>query len=236
MGRRALFTEAEVFAKADEMAAQGLDVSAISLVRELGGGSLGTMQKHTDKWQATREKSEATPNAEMPESIKNLFHSAWRAMEAETTKKLSRYHEFCDLEIQRHVREAQESGAYAVGLERENESLEKAVQELRDTTAAQNALTQELRDQARRLEVELKAEREQRISALSSSNTVEKNMTAEIGELRALNTTLTDALAQSEAKLANAEAAVLAAKEANAALRGKVEQLEAGLQAKQKRA
>lgn len=235
MGRRALFSEAEVFAKADELSAQGLDVSAISLVRELGGGSLGTMQKHADKWLTSREKREAPTTVEMPEAIKNLLNAAWKAMEAEAAKKTARHREFCDSEVQRYMREAQESAAYAVGLERENEQLEKVVQELRDSSAAQNAIAQELRDQARRLEAELKTEREQRISALSSSNAAEKKLTAEVGELRALNATLTDGLAQSEAKLATTEAKALAAQEATAVLRGKVEQLEAGLPSKQKR-
>lgn len=242
MGRRALFSETEVLAKAEEMAAQGKDVSAISLLRELGGGSLSTMQKHAEKWQAGQERRGAPATTEMPEAIRGLFDAAWKAMEAEASKKTSRFQEFCDAEIERYKREAGENGAYALRLERENDNLDKANQELRNTAATQGALVQELRgrvehletsigsqqrkfeEQEGRLRAELQREREQRIADLAASTSVEKKHAAEVAELRTQNANLTAALERSQEQLAAAQAAELAARETSAVLRGQLEQ------------
>ena len=54
MGRKALFTEEQVFETADRLVTDGKEVTASSLLAALGGGSLTTIYKHMAAWLASR--------------------------------------------------------------------------------------------------------------------------------------------------------------------------------------
>lgn len=99
MGRKALHTREEVFAAADQLAANGRDVTASALLATLGGGSLTTIYKHLEAWEASRKDTPRPVVIEMPEAVSAAFARAWQAAAQEAGKEVAAIREKADAEV-----------------------------------------------------------------------------------------------------------------------------------------
>jgi len=147
MGRKALHTREEVFAAADQLAAQGLEVTASDLLALLGGGSLTTIYNHLDAW-----KSRKDTLPEMPQAVSVAFALAWKSVAQETAKEIAAIREKTDSEISATEKRFNEA---LTNIERlESEANEEAVRmesllaqmtdldiSLREATSREAALT-----------------------------------------------------------------------------------------------
>lgn len=128
MGRDSLFTEAEVFAKADELVALGIPVSALSLWRALGSrGSMSTMQGHSDNWNARKADERELNIPDMPDAVILEFNSVWLLAHKEANKTAQKVVSQCSALIESSQKEADEYRNFAVGVERENGQLKDEI-------------------------------------------------------------------------------------------------------------
>lgn len=99
MGRKALHTQEQVFAAADQLAAEGRDVTASELLAALGGGSLTTIYKHLDAWETSRKDVPRPVVIDMPEIVNAAFMQAWQAAAREAGKEIVAIREKADVEV-----------------------------------------------------------------------------------------------------------------------------------------
>ena len=90
MGRKAFFSQQEVFSSANALVAEGQEVTANALLSKLGGGSLTTIYKHMNDWRAANPDSanQSTP-LDIPEPVQGAFATAWRAAVAEAGREIT---------------------------------------------------------------------------------------------------------------------------------------------------
>ena len=86
--RRQAIEADELFETANRLQAQGKDVTALTLLDALGGGSLRTIYKHLETWKQTKPAPVIVGNDEMPESIRGIFAAAWRAAAQEAGRQV----------------------------------------------------------------------------------------------------------------------------------------------------
>src|SRR5208282_2370127 len=90
MARRAVIEREELFRAANDMAADGKPVTALTLLEALGGGSYRTIYKYLKDWEQTREKTTpAATSADVPESVQNAVLSTWRVATMEAAKEVT---------------------------------------------------------------------------------------------------------------------------------------------------
>lgn len=90
MGRKAFFTEKEIFEAADTLAAQGHEVSAHSLFKAMGGGSYTTIYRHLEAWRQTRPALVNQVVAiDLPEPVQTAFVAAWKVAASEAAREVS---------------------------------------------------------------------------------------------------------------------------------------------------
>jgi chromosome segregation ATPase len=148
MGRKALHTREEVFAAADQLAAEGRDVTASALLASLGGGSLTTIYKHLEAWETSRKDTPRPVVIEMPEAVSAAFARAWQAAAQEAGKEIAAIREKTDAEIRAIGKRFEEALTNIERLEAEaNEDaarLESLAAQLADRdTALREAATRE---------------------------------------------------------------------------------------------
>lgn len=123
MGRKALFTEDDVFQAADGLAAEGKEVTATALLTALGGGSLTTIYKHLAEWRASRPASSAgSVPLEIPEPVQGAFAAAWRAAVSEAGREIAAVREKSNEEIKAAQKQFQEALDSIARLETEGEA------------------------------------------------------------------------------------------------------------------
>lgn len=123
MGRKALFSEEEVFQAADALAAEGKEVSATALLTALGGGSLTTIYKHLAEWRANRPAgSTGVIPLEIPELVQGAFSAAWRAAVNEAGREIAAVREKANEEVKSAQRQFQEALESIARLESEAEA------------------------------------------------------------------------------------------------------------------
>jgi chromosome segregation ATPase len=99
MGRKAFHTQEQVFAAADQLATTGRDVTASGLLALLGGGSLTTIYKHLELWEASRKDAPRPVVIDMPEAVSAAFMQAWQAAAREAGKEIVTIREKTDAEV-----------------------------------------------------------------------------------------------------------------------------------------
>lgn len=154
MARRPQIERDELFEVANQMAAEGKPVTALTLLDGLGGGSLRTIYKYLAEWEASRPKKGAavTNTAEIPDAVQNAFASTWRV---------------AALEASREVLAAKEKAAEDVKAAQNkfDEALE-AIQKLETDSERDNAQIEELKARV--------AELDQQVSDLNKENAAGK--------------------------------------------------------------
>lgn len=122
MGRTAVHTQEQVFEVADNLAANGQEVTPNALRDVLGRGSYSTFVKHIDAWQQARKAAPAPVILEMPESVKAAFAQCWQAAASEAGKEIAAIREKADAEIKGTKRRLDEAIAAIEQLEGEAEA------------------------------------------------------------------------------------------------------------------
>lgn len=122
MGRTAVHTQEQVFEVADNLAANGQEVTPNGLRDVLGRGSYSTFVKHIDAWQQARKASPAPVILEMPESVKAAFAQCWQAAASEAGKEIAAIREKADAETKGTKRRLDEAIAAIEQLEGEAEA------------------------------------------------------------------------------------------------------------------
>lgn len=111
---KAKFTEQQVFQAADSLVLEGKEVTALSLLSKLGGGSLTTIYKHLYNWKSAKEADLAIGAAEtIPESVQAAFVStlstAWRVAATEAAKQIAEIKEQASDQIDTAQKELQDA-------------------------------------------------------------------------------------------------------------------------------
>ncbi|OAI16610.1 hypothetical protein A1507_11750 [Methylomonas koyamae] len=161
MGRKALHTQEQVFQAADELAASGIEVTPTTLRDALGGGSLTTIYKHIDAWQATRLTAPAPIILEMPDSVKAAFAQCWQAAASEAGKEIAAIRESADAEIKATKRRLDEAVLAIEQLEQEAEMDAIRLEEAETSLAAERSAAQHAATEAAAREAALSATVEQ---------------------------------------------------------------------------
>lgn len=130
MGRKALHTPEEVFAAADRLAAEGRDVTASALLASLGGGSLTTIYRHLEAWEASRKDAPRPVAIEMPEAVSAAFARAWQAAAQEAGKEIAAIREKADAEVKEMRKRYEEALASIERLETEAEADAEQIESL----------------------------------------------------------------------------------------------------------
>lgn len=87
MARRRAIEPDELFETANRLQAEGKEVTAVALLDALGGGSLRTIYKHLETWQAQRPQVVKKEPAEIPPAVQGGFANAWRLATAEADRQ-----------------------------------------------------------------------------------------------------------------------------------------------------
>lgn len=168
MARRRAIEADEFFETANRLQAEGKDVTAMTMLDALGGGSLRTIYKHLEIWQERRPILVASTPEEIPAPVQSAFANAWRLATQEAGRVVVAVKEKAAEEVQA-AQDRFQGALDAIGkLEAEGEadaqqidSLKERVSELESTLqksqndgAAYKATIEQLRHQVRSLEVE----------------------------------------------------------------------------------
>lgn len=170
MTRRAVIDREELFETANTMAANGKDVTALSLLNALGGGSLTTIYKYLSEWEAERPKASSTAgSAEIPDLVQNAFHSTWRIATMEAARETAAIKEKAAEEvkaaqklfdgaldaIQKLESESEQDAAEIEALRKQGSELETALSSIRNDNAALKATNEQLLHQVKSQNAEL---------------------------------------------------------------------------------
>ena len=187
MAKRVPINQDQLFEVANRLQAEGKEVTALTLLAALGGGSLTTIYKYLELWRESQPVVRSNEGFELPDVVKNSFAAAWRVAVNEAGRELETVREKAREEVK--VAQGQFLGALEAiaELEKESEidaeqieSLTKRNEELKEEgnklsieLASQKAAVDELRQQAtfgqaelERLHKENERERAQRDSAI----------------------------------------------------------------------
>jgi DNA repair ATPase RecN len=184
MGRKALFTQHQVFETADTLTAQGKEVTATSLLAALGGGSLTTIYRHLIAWQEARPAASTPPAAlEIPNQVQVAFASAWRMAAAEAAREVTAVREKSAEDVRAAQKQFQEALEQIERLEAESETdsvrieslssklseLETMMHNLESDLAAEKARSGQLHDLVKSQESELERLRKERDNAANEA-------------------------------------------------------------------
>jgi DNA repair exonuclease SbcCD ATPase subunit len=188
MGRKALHTPEQVFAAADQLANEGQEVTASALLTALGGGSLTTIYRHLEAWEANRKDTPRPATIEMPEAVSTAFAQAWQAAAREAGKEIASIREKADTEvkearkryeealgnIERLEAEANEDAGRLEALATRLAERENALQEAATEKAALAATVEQMRQQIEAQQKELERVHAELMASLRPSDTPEK--------------------------------------------------------------
>lgn len=145
MGRKAFFTEEQVFAAADTLAATGKEVSASALLNALGGGSLTTIYKHLDVWKQTRPALVAPVVAmDLPEPVQIAFVAAWKVAASEAAREVSAVRDKAADDVKVATRQFQEALEQIVRLEAEADADSAEIEALKTRAGEMETAMQKL--------------------------------------------------------------------------------------------
>jgi chromosome segregation ATPase len=170
MGRKAFFTESQIFEAADTLVAEGKEVTASALLTSLGGGSLTTIYKGLTAWKEARPATaRASVPVEVPEPVQIAFLTAWKAAAGEAAREVAAAREKAAEEVKAANKQFQEAleqierietesevdAVKIVELEKQREALDSDLQKARQENAAMSATAEQLRHQVKSQQTEL---------------------------------------------------------------------------------
>lgn len=165
MARRQAIEPEELFETANRMKAAGKEVTAMALLDELGGGSLTTIYKHLETWQAARPTEVVITAEEIPAAVQASFAAAWRLAAQEAKREVTEVKEKAKEEVAAALRQFHGALEAIAKLEKDREAQEEVTEGLQKMVAemkaqeskveaelaAQTARVEELREQVKEL-------------------------------------------------------------------------------------
>ena len=169
MVRGAAIERDELLETANRLETEGKEVTALSLHKALGRGSLSTVYKYFEEWKSTRPDKPAVSNNEMSDVAKTAFSTAWRvalkeaALETEAVKeKAAKEVEEAKSEfrgalevIEQLEKERDENAIEIESLKEQISKLQGALGEEARKRAAEKAAGDELRQKLQEQQAEL---------------------------------------------------------------------------------
>ena len=169
MARRRAVEADEFFETANRLKAEGKDISATAMLDALGGGSLRTIYKHLETWQAQRPPAAKKDSTEIPSQVQLAFGNAWRLAAAEADKQAQEVKDKAAAEVA-EIQKRFDDALDEIGkLESESESdaqeiealkarlteTETALVEARAESAGHKATSEQLQKMVEKLEADL---------------------------------------------------------------------------------
>lgn len=143
MGRKAFFTEGQVFEVADTLAATGKEVTASALLDALGGGSLTTIYKHLEVWRKARPALvQPVVAMELPEPVQTAFVAAWKVAASEAAREAAAVRDRAAEEVKQANRQFGEAQEHIARLEGELEASGSEIDDLKKRQAELEELMQ----------------------------------------------------------------------------------------------
>jgi flagellar biosynthesis GTPase FlhF len=152
MGRRQAIEQKDLFEAADRLTAEGKEVTALTLLDVLGGGSFRTIYKYLELWQKARPVLLAADADEIPPQVQASFAASWRLAQHESRRQVQEVREKAKEEIAAAVHQFEEALEVIEKLEQEREAEAEA-------TEALHKIIAEMKVEASKLESELAAEK-----------------------------------------------------------------------------
>jgi uncharacterized coiled-coil DUF342 family protein len=193
MGRKAFFTQEQVFDTADGLIAQGKEVSAKSLLDALGGGSLTTIYRHLSAWQESRPATSNSPAPlVIPDVVQTAFVNAWRVATTQAAQEVSAVRDKAGEEvrtarkqfqealeqIERLEAESEEDSARIDSLTKQLSELENKLHSLHSELAGEKATVRQLRDQLMSQDVDIaRVAKEKELSVTEAAELRGENQT-----------------------------------------------------------
>ena len=204
MARRQPIAPDELFETANRLKAEGKEVTALALLDALGGGSLSTIYKHLEVWQASKPVEVITPGDELPPQVLASFTASWRLATQEAGRQVIEVKEKAKEEVAAALRQfhgaldairklEQESEADAQEIERLSDKLEKtetALHDLQKEAAGQKSQVEQLQKLMEKQEKTIEGLRQEAAKAAELKGTV--------ATLQAQNDKLMDRLPKSK--------------------------------------
>ncbi|MBI1272285.1 hypothetical protein GC174_17800 [bacterium] len=183
MPRRPQLHEEEIHAAADQLAAEGKDVSALELLNAIGGGSLTTIYKHLASWKKSQPPFEKSKSADIPDQALSAFHSAWRVARLEANQETEAIRLKAADDVKAAERQLTDAISAISRLEKESEADAKIIEELnariaktesalqksQSEAAASKSSCDQLKEQVKSLESQSKTDKKERDSALKEA-------------------------------------------------------------------
>lgn len=210
MPRRPQLHEEEIHAAADQLAAEGKDITALELLNALGGGSLTTIYKHLASWKKSQPPVEKNKSADIPDQALNAFHSAWRVARLEANQETESIRLKAANDVKAAERQLNDAISAISRLEQESEADAKSIEELTsridklesalkksqsEATASKSSCDQ-LKEQVKSLEAQSKTDKKERDSALKEA----AKLQGQVEALQEQNTKLLASLKQKPKK------------------------------------
>ncbi len=190
MARGAVIEQDELFETANQLEADGKEVTAMALLNALGRGSLTTIYKYLEAWKTNRPVKVSTGNSEIPETVRNAFASTWRVAAQEAAREVEAVKEKAAEEvkealgqfrgaleaIERLEKESEADALEIDGLKKQSAEQQAEVTRLEADKAAQGATIDELRrrdesqaQELERLHKDLERQRSERDTAMKEA-------------------------------------------------------------------
>jgi DNA repair exonuclease SbcCD ATPase subunit len=188
MGRGAVVDRDELFETANRLEAEGKDVTALSVHKALGRGSLTTIYKYLEEWKSTRPGKTPVGNNEMPDLAKTAFAAAWRTATQEAARETEAAKEKAAQEVEKAQAQFQEALGAIDTLTREHEAMMELFETFKSQFAevqarlsdeekqhaAQKAAADELRQQLKDQQSELERLRQENDRERAEKDTAAK--------------------------------------------------------------
>lgn len=146
MGRKAKFTQEQVFSAADTMAAEGREISPAELIKRLGGGSFTTLYRHLEVWRSGQGEQAPPVIVAMPPVVRQALDQVWQAATSEAFREVTRVREELTRDVVQARRQFEDALATIEALEHEQEQdasreevLDSEVRHLNETIASLQA-------------------------------------------------------------------------------------------------
>lgn len=199
MARRHAIEPEELFETANRMQAEGKEVTAMALLDALGGGSLSTIYKHLQTWQASKPAQVAIQPEEIPAAVQASFAAAWRLAAQEAKREVTEVKEKAKEEVTGALRQFHGALEAIAKIEKERdadaeliEGLQKQLAEARAEVskaeaegAAEKARADELREQ-------LKSQQQDRDAAIKEASELKGQLESLKGQNQQLLDRLSD--------------------------------------------
>ena len=183
MGRKAFFTEQEIFEAADTLAAQGQEVTAQSLFKVMGGGSYTTIYRHLEAWRTSRPALVNPVIAmDLPEPVQTAFVAAWKVAASEAAREVSAIRDKAAEDVRAASKQLNEALEQMSRLEAEANADADEIEILKMTTAELEAAKQKLENENAALKA--KAEQlEHQVAHLASVEAAKEAAVKEAAQL-----------------------------------------------------